>query len=586
MKKWFLYIFPLMLLSMFVTACKHRIEPDDKGGKTTALSLIVEIKEGLRLENEVVSYPVVNMTVNSEDDAANYTLAYSIDNRAEKKINSLWNGKKVSLSGDFKDNDGFGRHTIHAKLVNDENVEDCAVIDTCVWIAYRLTEYSAPIFVTKERTVELEDNVVLYNGEEGNLEFHYAPSGSILPVELVVDESSPIKLDESKRSCKNGLLSVPVKISGKTETLLRVKLENGEQIESKDYYIICKDDTEGVTLGLEMSAAPLSVWSEGLDVSLNIKDKQTRTYDVVFEVDGQMVDAIMGHSAAGALERTVPSGSLNEGEHTLAVTVMDATKHSVSVTKETKFYHCKPTISLNDKPYGKGEQIEVNTSSVYTVRCSGIPASYYNLVSLVSSDKNMLVEKQGTSGGVWTFTPLAYGRGTIMLNITTGKGVSLPFPVVRYQDVLVHFDKTEDFIYKVSISASGASTVDFTVSGKAEYAAQCDYEKAVDDGTDDHGNESMTRTDWPGTKDFSITLKHNSVGPLVDLSERYAFFATQKYYSEVWDTIKQNQKKTVDFPYYLVVTSLNVNVSVPLTLENRDCFRFSTDTSWGYLHFN
>lgn len=589
MKKWFLYIFPLMLLSMFVTACKHRIEPDDKGGKTNVLSLNVEIKEGVRLENEIVSYPVVNMTVDSEDDAANYTLSYSIDKRPEKKVSSLWNGKKVSLGGDFKENEGFGRHSIHAKLVNDENVEDYAVIDTCVWIAYRLTEYSGPIFVSAGRAVELQDNAVLYKGEEGYLEFHYSPSNSILPIELELDSNSPINLDESKRQCKNGILSIPAKINGSAETTLTVTLENGVNVESKTYSIICKDDSEGVTLGLELNAAPLSVWNEGLGVSFKIKDMQTRAYDIIFEVDGDIVDALMGANVSGTVEHVVPSTTLSEGEHTLNVVVMDATNHNVSVSKQAKFYHCNATLSIDNKALSLGEAITMEVGHTYTIKCIGVPSSYHNLLNLISSDGRLDINQNGSTGNGWLVTPNKFGKGTLAFSISSGRTNVFNYPVACIEEILVNLTQSENFIYGISLDCKSASNVSFSVSGKAEYAAQCDYMRAVPESaaSDKHQNESMTRTDWPGSKSFNLSVSgaQRSI-TLVDLSERYSYFATQTYQSEIWDEIKQNQKKTVNYPYFLIVTSLNLYIEVPYSVQDRDCVRFKTNVNWNYLHFN
>lgn len=574
-----------------VMGCKHRLDPPDTPEEpaSSKLALSYEIIDGLRVEKEVLNLPVLNMTIVKGDEAGNYAFDYSIDGGVDKTIKSLWVGKTISIGEDFKNNNVQGKHTVKGTLYNVDNDDEKVVVDTTVWIKYKIDEVKTPVFVTNERSVAVENNAVVYKGESGYLRIPYSPTNSVLPAKVVVPNNSPLKFDSSKAQSTNGYYTIPFSVTSTADVLLTIEISNGDPVRVDEYAIVCKEDSEGVTLGLELNAAPVSIWNEGLDLSMTIKDVNPRPYNIVYEIDGNIADAMTGKSVTGTLEHTVPTNNLREGEHTLSVTVSDAKNASVFVTKTTSFYHANLSISVDDNPMGKGEAFQLNTYTNYAFKPIGIPSEYFNLISISSTkNKDEISTASFSSTGTWGVKPISFGRGEIVLTINSGKGRQIRYAVTRMLEATVYFNVSENFVFSIGLDGTAPSGVTFSVSGNAEYVAQCDYQYAITEGaaSDLHMNSSATRTDWPGSKGISLSIKAGETKSLVDLSDKFEEFSKKTYASEIWDPLKQNQKKSVNYPYYLAMSRLNVSVTAPYSLEDRDCIKLKSNVYWYYLVFS
>lgn len=597
----------LFAATILVTGCREKIDPvgPDTPGQKKDFSFTVDAVDGVRLLDKVVTAPSITFSLKSKDEAANYIMSYSINDGAINTIDAIWDGSVWNINTELaKAAVGYGKYTVRGSIYPEDKREAAQEFEQDVWMKYELSDVSAPSFVLPKRTEKFNESPVLYEGETGSLVIAYQPAGSVIKsVSVSMADEGIITIDDKKASCADGRYLIPFTVAKTGSVSMTVTAENGpDAYEWKDA-VKCDKDESGNKYMMGLSADRCTAWELGLDVKVTMTGgESSETWNVTFSIDNATVTTKTGVKLSDGPTFTLPTSTLQEGEHKLTVAAILSSTQGTALEftkeEEVNFYHSKPSLQLNNNYMKREVATETWVGGEYTVTLSGVVAEYVPDFSLVSKgDFGELVPQIGGSGssqsGRWTLRPSKYGYSPLSLKVG-GHQNSLDFPVKRITKVPVDFGVTYNYVYSISVSndqlthinTTSSTNVSFQVGGKADFAAQCDYLYALEgiSPSDTARNAEATRFDWPDSRNFSLTLNAGETKNLINLSDKYEEFSNLTYTSEIWDPIKPNQKKKVNYPYFFAVTGLNVSVKVPYTVQDSDCISLYSTTSWDYLN--
>lgn len=597
-----IYDILLFCLSALIVGCEEKPEPDQPVVKESEFSVDVEVKDGVRNASRVVTLPEIIFTIESKDEAANYVVEYSIDNGSYKSITGLWDGKSASVGSDLKAVMDFGKHVVTGLAYNEENPNKTIDFEKEFWITYKLSSIETPRLVTAMREVTLEDVTTVYKDERGEIIIDYSPADSFLPVRIESSDNNNVAFSPKSAKNEKGAYRLPFTVSGLGEERLTIIIENGPSATQHTYTLKGVEDTQGVTLGMDISPAPLSVNNEGLDVDIMVRTNQPKRFDVAYLIDDKPVDAVIETQISDVFSKTIPTTGLAEGQHKLSVTVTESDNQKVSVTKDATFYHGNLAILFDDKAVSRTTENILEVGKAVSMKVVGVPTEALYLVSPSFNAKKDKVTTPTTSWGedqqgAWTLLPFSFGRSPIYIHIEGGKGRRIEFPVTRFETVPVKLTKTQDhshYYIQIGENPTGTSPysesteLQYNISARFDYAGRCDYETAADEGaaSDLHINYPATRYDYAAYEKTDKRALFGQSLELIDLSSKVSEYAAKYYESEVWDKVKENQKKKQKYYYQLDVTELSLSVRVQNGTEDADCLKFSTDVNWDYLKFN
>lgn len=542
------------------------VEPEQQDA---SFSVELSISDGILVDGKVFTHPVVEFTLHSTDEAANYSIRYRIDGGTEKIVSGLWDGRSRDISADFAGFATYGAHSLSGYVFPDGDELNRFSFDETVWIRHEDVSVSRICFSSVFGDIPF-DSAKLNSGETGLLKVEFSPASRIDVFSVVSDNPDILSFDTSKAQLTAGLFSVPYRTAstpGTASVILRI--ENGRSTDIRRS-IVTTDAGRAFSAELSVSVPQLVFTGKSFSIPVNISapgmDLSGRTFILKHVIDGKTVSE--QHSVTLPFSDRFTTSVSEVGTHSYSVTLESADFIIDNASASGSFTAASPIVTI--KEGSSAQAVVLSTSTPATVRCGkqytisveGVPASLLSLLSLSGvTDKDSFTGKSP-----WTYTPKGTGEGSLKLSVS-GQSYSLSYPLKRTDKIALTISRgkrsNEDIYgghkYYAVINESGAAS---SVKIKAS-VTHCGRAEWWYNNYDGSGDSDYSVISSNTVKSAAVTVTKGAAQSLViDLSSEEIGYNSQKYNYSTYSDEGFGWERYYDYEiYHTYVNSISFEVS-------------------------
>ena len=565
------------------------VEPVDPLGPGE-FRLDISGHDGIRNLSQVMSRPVLNLSLRAEDELESFTFSYTVNGGVRKFIHELYDKSEKKLQLDVKD---YGSYVVKGYLYPDADVDNRIQVDTVLWMKYESADVSEVVARTTRRSVDLLGGESLVEGESGSLVLFYMPENTFVTMKCASSDASVLWIDESDARNTGGMYTVDFKALKPGNVKLIYSTTNGPDKGTVEVPVTIEEDSDGKAVYVSLST-DTDLYLSGSFVAANVcgeSGKPQRRFDVSLSVDGNVVKSVNEVMLSKDMILSFSSAGLSIGVHKLLATVVPSDGMGVTVTSECTFYVAAPVVSVETNSYNTGSDgpvypLELDVRKEYTFALSGVPEMFLDRFSFNYAAGDYYV----SGSGPWLFVPEVFGRGDIHLEyaLSGKRSRLLTFNVLRkdvypltlsWEYEAEAFDrdyKVKECALKVTPSGRYVASMSVDYSGSINYYGYCEYpvhsrvEKTGDYVNERHTDvisrgEHAIRTTVPsGSQSFVLANLLNKAIEIASNSMECSYWTTDAFEEHriIYDSDlgPHSYLATEYFHYDLIVDKLHFGI--------------------------
>ena len=564
-------------LTFFSCVKKETPAPTEPVVDEPAFSVSIDAIDGIISNGKISSRPSVLLTMNSKDEAANYTIRYHVDANDWVTVSSMWSGKTRDISSAFSEFTTYGSHTLSGFVYPTGKENERVSFEETVWVRYEQITVGDITFASALDNTPFS-GARLSLLESGTLDIKYTPVSAGANFSVTSDQESVISFEPAKATMGNGEYSIPYKVSSVVGTAsVTVRIENGTDTDIRRT-TVTTDAGKVVSIKPTVTAEPVFLSGKPFTAAIDIESPQGNVGDVTFKlehfIDGKKEREESGIKLPykGAYTKTL-SGM---GEHTYSVKLTSDAFTVVDAEASTTFFVASPILTLTDTQTGTTSVMSTTSSTAlkagrkYSIALSGVTDQYMQFVSLSGAPGKDDV----TGKNPWTLIPQKTGEGALTLKVSNN---NIDYPAKRTDTVKIVFDRGKNATAYIISASMTESYVHSSIKVKAtcSYTGVAEYTYA-DYDHEWYDSDNIIRPDTPKVIDSSV--RKNETTTILDLtSENSEYNGTEYQYTTYEDNGYETWAPVNDYAtYQLYINSLTIDVYT----ESGYSFDSFTDVSY------
>ena len=506
------------------------------------------ISHGIRNDASVVMLPQVAVCITEGDDAADYSMYFTINGKEGRTIKNLWVGSERDLSAYFSGCTAYGTYLMKGEFYRTDGQGEVLTFEQPVYMQGESVSAltSAAFVVGREERALNEDGIGFYVTEKGHVMASFAPKTAHVIPEVSWEGDECLDFNTSSSSIANGTVKVPFTAVKAGEGVLTFRLRSGESSVQFSQKVTCiADDSHRNSFDVSVSAPSAISDGDKLRVTLSLTDgDDDASYDVNYGIDGKAAASDKGVSLSSPYVKDLTVSGI--GTHTLSVRVSRSDGDGTPVVKEHTFkVNGVPVTGItvktaDGKSASAGQTLRLTDPSAVSFKVSVYPENAtVKSVSVTSSDASVLkVASAGTSSWTASAGSAGFGRAKLTVKVSGVKEYSFDVnvEVSHVVNVSVSEGKTSKGAPVITGAHSDAKMGTAALSGtwKAWYTGSCQYYQATGDRWNPSEETKYERKEFTANGSFTWNLSSASKA-IFDLDREKAEVESMSETSTWWD---------------------------------------------------
>lgn len=545
MKRFGHIVLGFAMLAAAITGCRRPEVPEKE--PTQEFKYEFRVSHGIRNDASVVMLPQVAVCITDGDDAADYSLYFTINGKEGRTVKNLWVGSERNLSAYFTGCTAYGTYLMKGEFYRTDGQGEVVSFEQPVYMQGESVSAltSSAFVVGREERKPGEDGIGFYVTEKGYVTASFAPKTAHVVPEISWEGDECLSFDLSSSSVTDGTVKVPFAAVRAGEGTVTLTLRSGEASVQFSQKVTCiADDAHRNRFDVSVSAPSSISDGDRLKVTLSLVDgDDDASYDVNYGIDGKAAASDKGVSLSSPATKDLSVSGL--GSHTLSVRVSRTDGDGTPVVKEHSFtVNGVPVTGItirtaDGKTASAGQTLRLTDPSSVSFSVSVYPANAtVKSVSVTSADASVL--KVASTGSSWTASAGSAGFGRTKLSVKVSGIKEYTFDVNVEVSHVVNVSVSEGKTSKGAPVITGThsdpkvGSAVLTGTWKAWYTGTCQYYQANGDRWNPDEETIYEKKEFTSNGNFTWSLSSASKA-LFDLDREKAEVESMTETSTWWD---------------------------------------------------